>query len=231
MKTIGFLGGMSYFSTGLYYAQINARVQAVRGGANAASLIMHSFNHAEMSRLFTQGRWDAVASKFIDAGRNMKAGGAQGLAIGCNIGHKVAQEVEAQVGLPLLHIADFTAREVKARRLKRIALLATRAAMEEDFLRTPLSQGAGVEVLVPGREARQAIDNAVFQELAMGEAREETSRQIRKIVRDLVDQGADGVVLACTDLQFVVRPDEMTVPVLDTLELHAKGLADWSLDE
>lgn len=229
MKTLGFLGGMTYHSTALYYTLINGHIQRTLAGSASASLIMHSFNHAEIATLFTAGKWDAVAQKFIQAIKNLKAAGAEGVAIGCNIGHKVAGQVESGAGLPVLHIADFTAAEIKARNLSKIALLATRAAMEDDFIKGRLQDKAGVEVLIPEQNERIAIDTAVFEELGAGIASEQTKQLMRDVVASLVKQGAQGVVLACTDLQFVLKPEDVSVLVLDTMELHAKGLADWSL--
>lgn len=231
MKTIGFLGGMTYHSTTLYYSLINGHIQRTLGGSASASLIMHSFNHAETAALFSVNNWGAVADKFIDATKHLKAAGAQGVAIGCNIGHKVAEQVEAGAGLPVLHIADFAAKAVKERGLKKVALLATRTAMEDDFIKGRLSEKAGVEVLIPGQEERIAINKAVFDELGAGIVTQETKTLMAGVVERLVQQGAEGVVLACTDLQFVLKQEDVAVPVLDTMEIHAKGLADWSLAE
>ncbi|KAJ4414359.1 hypothetical protein N0V82_007967 [Gnomoniopsis sp. IMI 355080] len=231
MRTIGFLGGMTYHSTSLYYNLINGHIQRTLGGSASASLIMHSFNHAETAALFSAGQWDAVSQKFILATKNLKAAGAQGIAIGCNIGHKVAEQVEAGAGLPLLHIADFTAAAIKERGLSKVALLATRTAMEDDFMRGRLKEKAGVEVLIPKEDERIAINSAVFEELGAGIVTEKTKRLMSDVVAKLVQKGAQGVVLACTDLQFVLKPEDVSVPVLDTMELHAKGLADWSLED
>ncbi|CAN8101676.1 unnamed protein product [Discula destructiva] len=230
MKTIGFLGGMTYHSTALYYTLINKHISHALGGLASASMIMHSVNHAEMAALFTAGKWDPVASKFVTAAGQMKAGGAQGVAIGCNIGHKVAEEVEARAGLPVLHIADFTATAVKKMALSKVALLATRTAMEDDFIKGRLSEKAGVEVLIPDEADRIAINTAVFEELGLGIVSEKTKLFMAEVVNKLVKRGAQGVVLACTDLQFVLKPKDVSIPVLDTMEYHAKGLADWALE-
>ena len=229
MKTLGFLGGMSYHSTALYYTSINGHVKRALGGAASAPMIMHSFNHAETSALFTAGRWDAAADKFIAASKHLKAGGAQGLAIGCNIGHKVAARVEAEGGLPLLHIADAAAVEIKQRGLSKIGLLATQTVMEDDFIKGRLSEKAGVEVLIPEQEERLAMDKAVFEELGAGIFRDETKVKTAGVVEGLIKNGAQVIVLACTELQFIVKAEDVAVPLLDTMELHAKGIADWVL--
>src|SRR3569833_215645 len=230
MKTIGLLGGMTYHSTLLYYAKINARVQERLGGNHAASMILHSFDFAEMATLFGAKRWADAAMKFTDAGKHMKDAGAEGIAIGCNIGHRVAPDIETSIGLPVLHIATFTARAVREQKLGTIALLATRSAMEEDFFSRPLREQAGVKVLVPETADREAIDRAIFTELGTGSVTQETKEMMTRVVNDLVRKGAEGVVLACTDLQMVLKPEDVSVPLLDTLEMHAAGLADWALE-
>ncbi|CAM1504865.1 Fc.00g024560.m01.CDS01 [Cosmosporella sp. VM-42] len=230
MKTIGFLGGMSYHSTILYYRHINAHVQRKLGSPHAASLILRSFNFADIAPLFTANKWPAIASRFIEAGNDMKASGAQALAIGCNIGHRVAAEVSDGTGLPVLHIADAVASLLGAHKMKKVGLLATRAVMEDEFIKTPLREDAGVEeVLVPGIKDRERLDRAIFTELASGEATDATKTWMNGLVKELVDRGAEGIVLACTDLQFVIEPQQAGVPVFDTLELHAKYVVEWSM--
>jgi aspartate racemase len=231
MKTIGLLGGMTYRSTLLYYSQINAHIQGARGSPHAASIVLHSFDFGEISAFIKSGDWDAVAARFGSAAQHMKAAGAHGVAIGCNVGHRVAGEVEASSGLPVLHIAEFAARAVRERGLRRVALLGTREAIEGDFIRGPLSERADVEVLVPGSADTDTIDGLIFGELGGGVVTEATRVLMARVVHELVQRGAEGVVLACTDLQFVIKPESVSVPIFDTLELHAKGLADWALED
>lgn len=231
MKTIGFLGGMTYQSTALYYNLINNHIQRHLGGPACAAFLLHSFNMAEMSALFSANRWDAVTDEFTTAAINLKKSGANGLALGCNIGHKVAEEVERRSGLPLLHIADFAAAEIKPRRWSKIALLATQPAMEEEFIKGRLKEKAGVEILIPGKDDREAVNAAIFSEINAGIVTEKTRTFMIDLVRRLVDEGAQGVVLACTDLQFVLKQEDVSVPLLDTMELHAKGIAEWALDD
>lgn len=232
MKTLGFLGGMTYHSTALYYSQINKHINDALGGSSSALLILHSLNHAEIGAHFARGEWNLVADRFTVAANNMKAGGAQAMAIGCNIGHKVAEEVEARSGLQLLHIADFAAAEIKKRGLSKVALLATGTAMEDDFIKGRLVNKAGVEVVIPEEEDRAAVNTAIFTELSAGIFSAETRAKFAGIVRKLVEEkGAQGVVLACTELLFVVKQEDVSVPIFETMELHARGLADWMLSE
>lgn len=230
MKTIGLLGGMSYHATILYYRHINAHIQRRLGSPQAASLILHSFNYADVNPLFTSGRWSDIASKFIQAGTHLKSSGAQGLVIGCNIGHKVAPEVEAAVGLPVLHIADATARGLAAHGIKKAGLLGTRPVMEQDFIQARLASRAGVgELVVPDRGDWDAMNELVFGELAAGTVTDGTRQWMRSLVQDLRGKGAEGIVLACTEFQFTVNAEEAGVPLFDTLELHAQYAADWAM--
>lgn len=244
MKTLGLLGGMTYHSTALYYTHINQHVNANqqrRGkpASSSAPLLLHSFDHAEVSTLFAAGEWAAVADRFVAAARHMMVRdpegvtGAQGLAIACNLGHKAADEVAARCcggpEMPLLHIADFAAAAVRRAGLARVGLLGTRAAMEDDFIRGRLEPL--VEVLIPEEEDRAVVDHVIFSELGGGVVTEATRALVTNIIRKLVDRGAQGVVLACTDLLFVVRQEDVSVPIFETMELHAKGLADWITEE
>ncbi|KAF7562474.1 hypothetical protein G7046_g1663 [Stylonectria norvegica] len=211
MKTIGLLGGMSYHSTILYYRHINVHIQRRLGPPNAASLILHSFNFASIAPLFTSNAWPSLASTFIAAGTALKRSGADGLAIGCNIGHRVAPELATGTGLPVLHIADAVARVVAKGGVRRVGLLATKAVMEDSFIKGPLVKGAGIkEVFGAGPER---------------------SRWMNGLVEKLISRGAEGIVLACTDLQSLIEPEKTSVPVFDTLELHATYIAEWSMDD
>src|ERR1700761_7934344 len=149
MRTLALLGGMTYGATAIYYTIINEQVQKKLGGASSASLLLQSFNHAEMGDLFTAGRWDVVTEKFVTAAKNLKAAGADGIMICCNIGHKVADELERQSGLSLLHIVDFTGVRIRERGITKVALLGTKPVMEEEFFVNRLKQKYGIDVLVP----------------------------------------------------------------------------------
>lgn len=230
LRTIGFLGGMTYHSTIPYYTKINQHVQRTLGGSNWASIIMHSFSWQEANRLMSMRDWDAVSAKFIEAGKNMKLSGAEGLVIGCNIGHKVADAIEKEIGLPLLHIADATAKVTKERGLKKIGLLGTRPVMEEGFIKDRLKHRGGLgEVMVPEADEWDRLDSIVFDELGAGAASEESRAWMISLVKRFQANGAEAIVLACTDFQFVVREEDVGSGVLiDTLEVHAKQIADWS---
>ena len=230
MKTLGLLGGMTYHATLLYYAQINATVQARLGGSHSAKLILHSFDHQEMGELFNSGQWDKAGEILVKAAINLKKSGADATMICVNTAHKVADQIEAATGLPFLHIIDFTGQAIVERRLKRVALLGTAPVMEQDFIKGRLARKYDLEVLVPSETDRKAINDVIFGDLGKKLVTDETKKLFLDVVADMVREGAEGIVLACTELQFVLKPDEVSVPLFDTVELHAKGAAEWALD-
>ncbi|KAK3181797.1 hypothetical protein K4F52_006864 [Lecanicillium sp. MT-2017a] len=232
IRPIGFLGGMTYHSTIPYYNQINSHVQRHLGSPSTATLLMHSFNFAEIGQCFSQGLWAEAAEAFIAAGRNLKASGAESLVIGCNVGHKVAGELEAGAGLPVLHIADATAKELVARGIKRIGLLGTKPVMQDDYIKGPLQNRAGLdEVIVPQPPDWDRLNEIVFTELAAGPASSESALWMKGLVRELQEKGAEAIVLACTDFQSVIKPEDASIPIIDTLEQHAKYIAEWAVGD
>lgn len=234
LRTVGFLGGMSYHSTVPYYTKINRRVQDVLGAPHTAQLILHSFNYADVSPLLAQEKWPAVTDKFVVAGKHLKASGAQALAIGCNIGHVVADELQSAVGLPVLHIADATAAEIEQREVRCVALIGTRPVMERGFISSRLLMRSESlrRVLVPEPSEWDRLNDIIFQELAAGPAKGESKTWMLSLARRFREQGADALVLACTDFQAIIRPEEPGVgPVLDTLDVHARYIADWCMGD
>lgn len=229
MKTLGLLGGMTYNATAIYYNLINRHVQQTLGGATSAPLLLHSFNHAELTPLFTTAAWPAVTSRFVTAAHHLRTAGASALVICCNIGHKVADELERQSGLPVLHTADYTGALVRTRGLRTVALLGTAPVMDPDGFFARRLRGFGVEVVVPGPKTREGIQRMIFEELGAGRFHDGQRGVLMKGIREGREQGAEGVVFACTELQFVVKPGDVDVPLWDTMEAHAIGVAEWAL--
>jgi aspartate racemase len=231
MRTLGLLGGMTYHATLLYYSQINAHIQARLGGSHSARIIMHSFDHAEMGDYFLSGNWDLVTQKFVEAAKNMKAGGAKAIVMCVNTGHKVADAVEKESGLEVLHIVDFSGEAIKEQGLSKVALLGTQPVMEEDFIVGRLSSKYGVEVIVPEKQHRDAIHRVIFGDLGQKIVTEETKRLFVDVVDEMRARGAEGIVLACTELGFVIGKEDTDALLFDTVSLHAKGAAEWSLKD
>ncbi|RMZ89904.1 hypothetical protein DV736_g2878, partial [Chaetothyriales sp. CBS 134916] len=231
MKTLGLLGGMSYHATLLYYAQINAQVQARLGGAHSARLILQSYDHQEMGGLFNSKQWDKAADILVQGALGLKAAGAEGVMMCVNTAHKVAGQVESATGLPFLHIIDFTGKAIIQRGYKKVGLLGTAPVMEDDFITARLSERFDLDVLVPADAGqRKAISDIIFGDLAKMIVTAQTKSLFQDAIADLVKRGAQAIVLACTELRFVLKPEEVSVPLFDTVDLHAKGAADWALD-
>jgi len=228
MRRIGIIGGMSWESTQLYYRLINERVRAVKGGLSSAPLLIHSVDFAPVAALQAAGDWDGLTAMMVGAGRDLKAAGAEALAIATNTMHKMADEVTAATGLPLIHIADVTAASVRTAGLSRVALLATRFTMEQDFYRARLSAD-GLDVLTPGEADRAEVHRVIYEELCRGEVKDRSRDNYKRIIVGLRAAGAQGVILGCTEITMLIRPHDTDLPLLDTTAIHAAAIADWAM--
>lgn len=228
MRRIGIIGGMSWESTQLYYRLINERVRAVRGGLSSAPLLIHSLDFAPVAAMQAAGDWEGLTSLMVAAGQDLKAAGAQALAIATNTMHKMADAVTAATGLPLIHIADPTAAAIRAGGLTRVALLATRFTMEQDFYRNRLT-AAGLSVLIPDAAGRTEIHRVIYEELCQGQVREDSRAAYVAIIAALRREGAQAVILGCTEITLLLRPQDADLPLFDTTGLHAAAIADWSM--
>ena len=221
MKRIGLLGGMSWESSALYYRLLNEGVRDRLGGLHSAECLLLSVDFAEVEAMQAQGRWDDAAQLLADAARALEAGGAELLLLCTNTMHKVADQVQAAVGVPLLHLADATARAAQRDGLTRVGLLGTAFTMEQDFYVGRL-RSHGLDVLVPGPEDRALVHRVIYDELCLGEVREQSRQDYRRVIADLVGAGAEGVVLGCTEIELLVSQDDSPVPVLPTTRLHVE---------
>ncbi len=226
MKTLGLIGGMSWESTIPYYRIINETVRERLGGLHSARLILYSVDFHDIERLQQAGAWDEAGRILADAARALEAAGAEGLALCTNTMHKVAAAIEAAVTIPLLHIADPTAAAVKQARIRTVGLLGTRFTMEQEFYRGRLMARHGLTVIIPDPADREIVNRVIYEELCQGEAR----AQYREIMQRLVDAGAEGIILGCTEIALLVRPDDAPVPLFNTTGLHARSVARWALD-
>ncbi|MFV3128823.1 aspartate/glutamate racemase family protein [Niveispirillum sp. KHB5.9] len=228
MRRIGIIGGMSWESTQLYYRLVNERVRAAKGGLSSAPLLIHSVDFAPVAAMQAAGDWDGLTSMMVEAGCDLKAAGVQALAIATNTMHKMADAVTVATGLPLIHIADPTAQAIRAAGLSRVALLATRFTMEQDFYRDRLA-AAGLSVLIPEAAERAEIHRIIYEELCRGLVRDDSRVLYAGIIRGLRDKGAQAVILGCTEITMLVRPQDMDLPLFDTTGLHAAAIADWAM--
>jgi len=232
MKTIGLIGGMTWQTTALYYEEINKAVRQRLGGIHSAKILIHSFDMADLVPLFSNNDWDTAAELFSNAGHSLKAGGAEGIVLCANLPHRVADSVEMEVGLPLLHIADFTAAKIVDAGLGRVGLLGTRAVMEQDFYRQRLQERFGLQVVVPEEEFRKAVDDIVFNELSKGIVSKETRDLFHEVCKELIESGGlECMILGCTEIRLVLKDGDLPVPIFETTTLHAKGIAEWVLED
>jgi aspartate racemase len=231
MKTIGLIGGLSWQSSLEYYRIINEVVRDRLGGLHSAKIVMHSFDLAEMTALQEQGDWRSAARLIIEAAQRLQNAGADVLIICTNTMHKVADEVQRDVKIPLLHIADATAEAVKAAGLKKVGLLGTRFTMEEDFYQARLANQHGLEVIIPDENERQIVDRTIYRELCIGEVKPSSKENFCKIIQDLIARGAEGIVLGCTEIYLLVHQRDVGVPVFDTTRIHAESAARFALQQ
>lgn len=225
MKTIGLLGGMTCESTVPYYRIINRCINARLGGQHSAKLLLYSVDFEEIEELQRAGQWDEAGRILADAAARLEGAGADFLVLCTNTMHKVAPAIEARVSIPLLHIADATAEAITAAGLKKIGLLGTRYTMEQDFYKARLEQRHGLEVLVPPEAGRAEVHRVIFEELSFGRILETSRAEYRRVIEELAARGAEGVILGCTEISLLVRPEDSPVPVFDTTAIHAQAAA------
>jgi aspartate racemase len=228
MRRVGLLGGMSWESTALYYRLLNEDVRERLGGFHSARLVMASVDFAEVEAMQVASDWDAAGALLAAEARRLEAAGAECLVLCTNTMHKVAGAIEAAVGIPLLHLADVTADAVRAAGLDRVALLGTRFTMEQPFYADRL-RSHGLDVLVPAGDDLTLVHAVIYDELVVGVVREESRAAYVDVVRGLVGRGVGGVVLGCTEIELLLGPDDVDVPVFATTRLHARAAVDFAL--
>ncbi len=230
MKTLGLLGGLSWVSTADYYRIINRTVNERRGGNNAARIILYSVNFGEFIPGFDAEWWVQAANKFSAIARTLQNAGADAFLMCANTPHKVAGEVARAISIPLIHIAEETAREIQKHRLRKVALLGTRFTMEENFFKDKLS-AAGIDTVIPEQDDRAFIHGTIFEDLDKGIVTPAVKQRYLAIVDALVKRGAEGVILGCTEIPLVVKPEDVALPLFDTTLIHATAAADFALGD
>ncbi|MCB9365852.1 MAG: aspartate/glutamate racemase family protein [Calditrichaeota bacterium] len=228
MKTLGLIGGTTWHSTVDYYRQINELVNERLGGSNAARLILYSVNFREFYDTNHREGWPGIERLVCDIARKLEAAGAEGLILCANTPHIVADALQASVRIPLIHIAEATAAEIKKAELSRVLLLGTGYTMELPFYKDILAKN-GIETVVPDKETREWINTTIFDELAVGIFKPETKAEYVRIMRDLKNQEVEGVILGCTEIPVLIQPEECPLPAFDTIEIHAKAAVEWML--
>jgi aspartate racemase len=229
MKTIGLLGGMSWESTVPYYAQVNQTVRERLGGLHSAQVVLYSVDFHVVERHQHDGDWDAAGELLAEAAVALEAAGADFIVLCTNTMHKVAPTIESAVRIPLFHIADPTAAAIKREGIRRIGLLGTRFTMEQAFYRDRLRDRHGLDVIVPDERDRAIVHRIIYDELCLGAVDERSRGEYRRIMASLVAQGAQGIVLGCTEIMLLVGKDDASVPLFDTTSIHARSAAEHAL--
>lgn len=229
MKTIGLIGGMSWESTVTYYQLINEAVKKALGGLHNAKILLYSVDFAEIEACQAKGEWDKSAQMLSQAARNLEGAGADFLVICTNTMHKVAPQIQAQVHIPIIHIADATAAELEKSRIQKVALLGTQYTMTQNFYKERV-HARGIEVLIPDPEGVELVNRVIYEELCLGIIREESRQAYVRVIEALKARGAEAVILGCTEIGLLIGDADSPLPVFDTTRIHAQAAADRAME-
>jgi aspartate racemase len=229
MKTIGLIGGMSWESSIEYYRIINEEARRRLGGLHSAKSLMYTVDFEEIERLQHSGDWETLTAQMVSAAQYLERGGADFVVLCTNTMHKTAVSIQENIAIPFLHIADATAEKIQAQGLHKIGLLGTKFTMEHDFYKGRLVEQFGLEVLIPNEADRQIVHDIIYQELCLGNIQASSRAEYRRIMADLEAQGAQGIILGCTEITLLVNQADSQVPQFDTTFIHAETAVTWAL--
>ncbi|MFP4023290.1 MAG: aspartate/glutamate racemase family protein [Thiohalospira sp.] len=230
MKTIGLLGGMSWESSLIYYKIINQKVKELQGGHHSCECIMYSVDFDLIKKLQHEDRWEELTQIMIEAAQKIEKGGAEMLTICTNTMHKMYHEMQQNLSIPILHIADATAEAIKEMNLETIALLGTKFTMQHDFYKGRLVKKHGINVLTPEGKDLEAVHNIIYNELVLGEIKNESRKKYQQIIEQLAKKGAQGVILGCTEIPLLIKQDDVSIPVFDTTTIHAEKTVEFAMN-
>lgn len=230
MKKIGLIGGMSWESTIEYYRIINEETNKRLGGLHSAKIIMYSFDFDEIEKLQSQGRWDSATDIMMDVAKRIEKAGAEIILICTNTMHKMFTQVEESVRIPVLHILDATADAIKSKGVNKVGLLGTKFTMEQEFYKERLMRVHEIAVIIPNPQDMEKVNKIIYEELCRGKIKESSKELLKQIIEKLVDEGAEGIVLGCTELPLLIKKEDSSVPIFDTCSLHAKKAVEISLE-
>lgn len=224
MKTIGLIGGMSWESTVSYYQIINETIKEQLGGLHSAKIILYSVDFAEIEKHQSKGEWDKVAVILADAAMRLEQAGADYIVICSNTVHKVVPYIQKEIKIPVIHIAETTAEELKKNNVKKAGLLGTKYTMTEDFLKERIEL-SGIEVIIPDEKDIETVNDIIFDELCLGKIRDESRKEVVRIIDSLKAAGAEGVILGCTEIGLLISQEDASIPIYDTTQIHAYAVA------
>lgn len=230
MKTIGLIGGMSWESSDLYYQNINRQVQQRCGGFNSAKIILYSVNFADIEALQSTGDWQAAAMLLSKLAHQLEVAGADAIALCTNTMHKVADDIRSHIHIPFLHIADSTIKHIHQQQVKQVALLGTRFTMQQSFLVDYFTH-AGIKILLPNELDQERIHRVIYDELCQGIIEHRSKSDFELIIENLRQQGAEGVILGCTEIGLLIQQEDTLLPVFDTTHLHVADIVDFILSD
>ena len=230
MKTIGLIGGMSWESTVTYYQIINNSMKEQLGGFHSAKIVLYSVDFAEIEECQANGQWEKSADILTKAALSLQKAGADFIVICTNTMHKVVPQIEERIGIPIVHIADAIADELEENKIKTVALLGTKYTMTQDFYKERIEK-RGIKVLVPCAADIELVNHVIYEELCLGQIREESKNQYLRVIDELKEEGAEGVILGCTEIGLLVKQEDTTLPVFDTANIHANVAAKKAREE
>ena len=230
MKTIGFIGGMSWESSLEYYRIANEKVKELQGGFASCPCLMYSVDFAQVEKLQHAGDWKALNRLMADAAKRLHRGGADLIVLCTNTMHLCSEAITEAVPVPFLHIADATGKRIASRGLETVGLLGTRFTMEKDFYKRKLQEDYGIRTLIPDPQQREAVHRIIYDELVKGSIREASRETFKGIISDLADRGAEGVVLGCTEIPLLISSEDVEIPVFDTTRIHAEEAVCRAMD-
>lgn len=230
MKTIGLIGGMSWESTADYYKILNREVKARLGEPHSAKIIMHSVDFSEIEELQSAGEWDKLTKKMINIAQKIESAGADMILICANTMHQMAPEVQKNIKIPLLHIADAAAEKIEVKSFKKVGLLGTKYVMEGSFYKKKIEDNYDIEVIVPDSKSREDVHRIIYQELVSGIFKDHSRARFKEIINSLKEKGAEGIILGCTEIPLLIKDKDSSLPIFNTTELHAKKAVKFALD-
>ncbi|MEZ0481546.1 aspartate/glutamate racemase family protein [Planococcus sp. SSTMD024] len=229
MKTIGLIGGMSWESSAEYYRLLNEQVKQHLGGLHSAECLMYSVDFEEIERFQSEGKWQQAGERLADVARALEKGGAELIVLCTNTMHKVISSIEEAVSVPVLHIADATAKEIDANHLHTVGLLGTKYTMEQDFYKERIAD-SGIEVLIPEAAERDMINQIIFDELCLGKISHLSKMKYQQAIQNLINRGAQGIILGCTEIGLLIHEEDANVPLFDTAKIHARAAVESALE-
>ncbi len=229
MKTIGLIGGMSWESSLEYYRIINETVKEKLGKLHSAKSLMFSVDFDEIQHLQHIGDWNTLTKIMVDAADRLEKGGADFIVICTNTMHRMVNDIEKNVKIPVIHIADATAKKIKEGKIKKVGLLGTKFTMEQDFYKGRLATNHGIDVIIPNDDERNTVHSIIYNELCQGQIKQLSKEQYIKIIEKLKSNGAEGVILGCTEIPLLIKQEDVSIPIFDTTKIHAEMAVDYAL--